>query len=43
MAVAIDDNSKFTEYAHPGRLVSTDWLAGQPTSGNPEGVEVGAR
>src|SRR5450756_2804104 len=29
MAVAADDNSKFTDYAHPERLVSTDWLAGQ--------------
>ncbi len=27
MAVATDDNSKFTDYAHPERLVSTDWLA----------------
>jgi len=29
MTVAIEANSKFTEYAHPGRLVSTDWLAAQ--------------
>jgi len=29
MAVATDDNSTFAEYAHPERLVSTDWLAGQ--------------
>lgn len=35
MPVAIDDNSKFTEYAHPERVVSTDWLAGQLAAGNP--------
>ena len=29
MAVASDDNSSFKDYAHPERLVSTDWLAGQ--------------
>jgi thiosulfate/3-mercaptopyruvate sulfurtransferase len=29
MAVSKDDNSKFRDYAHPERLVSTDWLAGQ--------------
>ncbi|MEO8518036.1 MAG: sulfurtransferase [Dermatophilaceae bacterium] len=33
MAVASDDNSTFKEYAHPGRLVSTDWLAGQLQEG----------
>jgi len=33
MTVAADDNSKFTEYAHPGRLVSTDWLPGQLKEG----------
>ena len=33
MAVATDDNSKFTDYAHPERLVSTDWLAGQLKEG----------
>jgi thiosulfate/3-mercaptopyruvate sulfurtransferase len=27
MAVSIDDNPQFKEYAHPERLVSTDWLA----------------
>ena len=27
MAIAPDDNAKFTSYAHPERLVSTDWLA----------------
>ncbi|MDQ1538032.1 MAG: thiosulfate/3-mercaptopyruvate sulfurtransferase [Actinomycetota bacterium] len=40
MAVAIDDNSKFTEYAHPERLVSTDWLAAQLAAGNPDGLVV---
>jgi thiosulfate/3-mercaptopyruvate sulfurtransferase len=40
MAVAVDDNSKFTEYAHPERLVSTDWLAGQLAAGNPDGLVV---
>jgi len=29
MAVAPEDNSTFADYAHPERLVSTDWLAGQ--------------
>ena len=29
MAVAPDDNSRFADYAHPERLVSTDWLADQ--------------
>lgn len=29
MAVAADNNSTFTDYAHPERLVSTEWLAGQ--------------
>ena len=27
MTIATDDASKFSEYAHPERLVSTDWLA----------------
>jgi thiosulfate/3-mercaptopyruvate sulfurtransferase len=40
MAVSVDDNSKFTEYAHPERLVSTSWLASQLASGNPEGIVV---
>jgi thiosulfate/3-mercaptopyruvate sulfurtransferase len=40
MAVAVDDNTKFAEYAHPERLVSTDWLAGQLASGNPDGLVV---
>jgi thiosulfate/3-mercaptopyruvate sulfurtransferase len=35
MPVAINDNSTFSEYAHPERLVSTDWLAGQLAAGNP--------
>jgi len=33
MAVAPDDNSRFADYAHPERLVSTDWLAGQLDDG----------
>lgn len=33
MAVATDENIKFVDYAHPGRLVSTDWLAGQMSEG----------
>ena len=40
MAVANDDNSTFTQYAHPERLVSTEWLAGQLASGNPDGMVV---
>jgi len=34
MAVAADDNSTFTHYAHPERLVSTGWLAGQLSAGH---------
>jgi thiosulfate/3-mercaptopyruvate sulfurtransferase len=33
MAVAADDNARFTKYAHPERLVSTDWLAGRQAGG----------
>jgi len=33
MAVAPEDNSTFADYAHPERLVSTDWLAGQLKDG----------
>jgi thiosulfate/3-mercaptopyruvate sulfurtransferase len=33
MAVASDDNSRFKDFAHPERLVSTDWLAGQLSDG----------
>src|SRR5665811_1762153 len=33
MAVAPEDNSRFADYAHPQRLVSTDWLAGQLNDG----------
>jgi len=33
MAVATDINSKFTQFAHPGRLVSTNWLADQVKEG----------
>jgi len=32
--------SKFAEYAHPERLVSTAWLASQLEAGNPDGVVV---
>jgi hypothetical protein len=35
MVVARDDNGRFKDYAHPERMVSTDWLAGP--------IEVGAR
>ena len=35
MPVALDDNSKFAEYAHPERVVSTDWLAARLESGDP--------
>ena len=34
MAVADDDNSRFADYAHPERLVSNDWLAGQLSAGH---------
>src|SRR6185503_10646768 len=37
MSVETDDNSKFRDYAHPARLVSTDWLAGQLAAGNADG------
>jgi thiosulfate/3-mercaptopyruvate sulfurtransferase len=43
MAAAADDNSRFTAYAHPERLVSTDWLAKQIDAGNvggPGGIAV---
>jgi thiosulfate/3-mercaptopyruvate sulfurtransferase len=33
MAIATDDNARFKDYAHPGRLVSTDWLADQLKQG----------
>ena len=32
--------SHFTEYAHPERLVSTEWLADQLEAGNPDGIVV---
>jgi len=41
MAVAPDDTSRFTDYAHPERLVSTGWLAKQVdagTVGQPDGI-----
>jgi thiosulfate/3-mercaptopyruvate sulfurtransferase len=31
---------QFAEYAHPERLVSTEWLAGQLGAGNPDGIVV---
>src|SRR4029078_3518329 len=37
MSVETDDNSKFRDYAHPARLVSIDWLAGQRAPGNADG------
>ena len=40
MPVDIDDNSKFTEYAHPERVVTTDWLAGHLATGNPGRIVV---
>jgi len=33
MAVASDDNISFKDYAHPERLVSTEWLARQLNDG----------
>jgi thiosulfate/3-mercaptopyruvate sulfurtransferase len=33
-------DSRFAEYAHPERLVSTEWLAGQLEAGNPDGIVV---
>jgi len=33
MSVATDVNDKFRDYAHPERLVSTEWLAAQLTGG----------
>ena len=35
MPVPFDDNPKFAEYAHPERLVSTDWLAARLSSDDP--------
>jgi thiosulfate/3-mercaptopyruvate sulfurtransferase len=34
MAVPPDDSPKFQQYAHPGRLVSTDWLAARIEDGS---------
>jgi thiosulfate/3-mercaptopyruvate sulfurtransferase len=34
MPVPFDDDPKFAEYAHPERLVSTDWLASRLESGD---------
>jgi len=33
-------DSRFAEYAHPERLVSTEWLAGELEAGNPHGIVV---
>jgi len=40
MTAAADDTATFSSYAHPERLVSTSWLAGQLASGNPDGIVV---
>ena len=34
MAVTSDDSPKFQQYAHPDRLVSTDWLAARIEDGS---------
>jgi thiosulfate/3-mercaptopyruvate sulfurtransferase len=36
MAVAADNIEKFSQYAHPERLVSTDWLGAQLAAGIPD-------
>ena len=40
MTATADDTATFSSYAHPERLVSTSWLAGQLASGNPDGIVV---
>ncbi len=40
MSAPLDDNAKFAEYAHPGRLVSTQWLEDQLQSGDAGGLVV---
>ncbi len=35
MPVPFDDDARFAEYAHPERLVSTEWLAARLGSGSP--------
>ena len=40
MADLQTSEARFAAYAHPERLVSTDWLAAQLDGGNPEGVVV---
>lgn len=40
MADAQTSESQFAEYAHPERLVSTEWLASQLEAGNPDGIVV---
>lgn len=36
MAIPFDSDPQFSEYAHPGRLVSTEWLAARLDPGHPE-------
>ena len=38
MAVATDNSTTFSDYAHPERLVSTEWLAGQLAE-RPDGAD----
>src|SRR4051795_6627663 len=41
MAVTSDDSPKFQQYAHPDRLVSTDWLAARIADGTaPPGGDI---
>ncbi len=43
MTAVADDTAKFSSYAHPERLVSTEWLAGQIEEGRvgtPDGIVV---
>ena len=40
MTAVADDTTKFSAYAHPERLVSTQWLAAQLDAGNPDGIVV---
>jgi len=40
MADSQTQDARFAEYAHPDRLVSTEWLATQLEAGNPDGIVV---
>jgi thiosulfate/3-mercaptopyruvate sulfurtransferase len=40
MAEAQTPEPQFAAYAHPERLVSTEWLAGRLEAGNPDGIVV---